>query len=126
MPRYVILLHEMPPTADRSTHWDFMLEDGGSLKTWALASPLQADEEIQSEQLADHRCEYLQYEGPVSGDRGSVTRWDEGVFEWIHRSKTSLLISIRGKRLSGTANLVRIGKADESAAQRWSVSLRKS
>jgi hypothetical protein len=43
-------------------------------------------ETIECEGLPDHRLIYLDYEGPISGDRGSVTRWDGGTFEvevWI-------------------------------------------
>jgi hypothetical protein len=32
------------------------------------------------ERLADHRLAYLDYEGPVSGDRGIVRRLDTGTF----------------------------------------------
>lgn len=126
MPHYVILLHEMPPAAARPTHWDFMLEDGESLKTWALECELRVGEAVQAQQLADHRRDYLSYEGPVSNDRGMVTRWDEGVFEWIDRSDSMLSISLSGKRLSGVARFVCDSQADEAVPQRWSVSLRKT
>ena len=48
------------------------------LKTWACREPPQAGVEIPCEALADHRLAYLDYEGPISGGRGSVTRWDRG------------------------------------------------
>ena len=123
MPRYVILLHEMPPASERATHWDFMLEDGDTLMTWALASELRAGESVTARQLPDHRRDYLEYEGPVSGDRGSVTRWDEGEFQWLQQSDERLSVSLSGIRLSGVAVLE---TADQAADQRWSVSLRKS
>ena len=61
-------------------HWDLMLEAGKSLKTWAIDEPITAGIELPARQLADHRLAYLTYEGPVSGQRGSVRRIAEGTF----------------------------------------------
>ena len=81
MPRFVILHHQMPPESDKPSHWDFMLEAANGLETWALpAEPLGQQEQI-AEQLPLHRIEYLTYEGPVSGNRGRVVRWDRGEYE---------------------------------------------
>ena len=126
MSRYVILLHELPPTADRATHWDFMLEDGDALLTWALDRPLQMGEDVSAEQLEDHRRHYLDYEGPVSDDRGSVSRQDEGRFEWLQRSDQLISVALSGGRLSGVATFTLEKQQGEQTAQRWSVSLRKS
>ena len=82
MPRYVILQHEMPAGhEDRPLHWDLMFEWHDSLRTWALACEPRAGVEIAARRLSDHRLAYLDYEGPVSGDRGSVRRWDAGTYE---------------------------------------------
>src|SRR5687768_6367400 len=37
MPRFVLLYHECPPDYVRESHWDFMLEAAGVLRTWAVA-----------------------------------------------------------------------------------------
>lgn len=59
-----------------------MLEADGVLETWRLARPPESsDGAIEATALADHRLIYLEYEGPVSGNRGSVKRWDLGVFD---------------------------------------------
>ena len=76
MPRFVILRHDHP----RGVHFDFMLEAGGVLKTWALPEPPRPGVEMECEALGDHRLAYLDYEGPISGDRGSVVRWDRGEY----------------------------------------------
>jgi hypothetical protein len=81
MPRFVVLRHVTPPGHDRPTHGDFMLECGGALRTWALAEPPSPGRTIAAEELPDHRLAYLDYEGEVSGGRGSVTRWDAGTYE---------------------------------------------
>ena len=52
-----------------------MLEAGDVLKTWALPQPPQPGVEMECTALADHRLAYLDYEGPLSGNRGAVTRW---------------------------------------------------
>jgi len=56
-------------------HFDFMLElhPGALLTTWRLPVwPLV--HRVRIEKLANHRRDYLSYEGPVSGGRGEVTR----------------------------------------------------
>jgi hypothetical protein len=70
-----------------------MIEVGATLQTWALgelpsgwrdmndsALSFSASNSVDAERLADHRLTYLDYEGPVSGDRGSVRRLDAGTF----------------------------------------------
>jgi hypothetical protein len=117
MPRYAILLHEMPADSPRPTHWDLMLEDGGVLRTWALVVAPEVGTAIRARALPDHRLAYLTYEGPVSGNRGHVTRWDQGGFHWIERSERSLRISVAGQRLQGEIRLTR----DETIADDWQV-----
>lgn len=72
----MILEHDHP-----FLHWDFLLETETLLTTWRLLQPPAADTEVAAERLPDHRRRYLTYEGPVSGDRGSVTRIAAGTFE---------------------------------------------
>lgn len=58
-----------------------MLEDDrGTLQTWALTEAPCLDRQIYADALPPHRTEYLDYEGPISGDRGEVTRWIEGTY----------------------------------------------
>jgi hypothetical protein len=107
MPRFVVLRHEMPAGAVRASHWDLMLEQEGALRTWALDEAPRADADIDALELAVHRVAYLQYEGPVSGDRGHVTRWDEGEFQLVHESADEIELVLRGKQTGGVARLVR-------------------
>ena len=90
-------------------HWDFMLESGGILRTWALAEEPAADRAIAAEALADHRLEYLEFEGPVSGGRGVVARWDRGACEVVCASPNGLELNLAGERLTGRARLSRGG-----------------
>jgi hypothetical protein len=114
MPRYIILLHETSSPQRGPVHWDFMLETGGVLRTWALAEEPAAKREIAADQLADHRLAYLEYEGPISGDRGSVTRWDAGEYRSISESAGELRVALKGQKLSGEVVLRR-----EEGSQRW-------
>jgi hypothetical protein len=100
MPRFVILFHEMPPASDRTSHWDFMLQGDEALKTWALSLEPDSAEEQSCEQLPDHRLAYLDYEGPVSGDRGHVTRWDAGTYQAIKECDRAFEVELTGRRLT--------------------------
>ncbi len=111
MPRYVILRHETP----QGIHFDFMLEAGGALKTWSLAEPPRPGVEIECQALADHRLAYLDYEGPVSGGRGTVTRWDQGTYTLEQQSEGEWVIDLAGERLAGKATLRR----DPNDSSRW-------
>ncbi len=105
--RYVILEHALPPGRERTTHWDLMLESGEVLRTWALAAPPALEVAVTAEGLVDHRREYLDYEGPISGNRGSVTRWDEGRYEIEADNRERLTIVVEGRRLRGRLALQR-------------------
>lgn len=100
MPRYVILEHDHP-----KLHWDFMLEAGEVLRTWRLSARPEAGREVAAEPVADHRPFYLDYEGPVSGDRGMVKRWDWGTFVWRSDQPASITVDLEGQRLHGTIQL---------------------
>jgi hypothetical protein len=74
MPRYVILHHILPPKSARPSHYDLMLERDGVLLTWAVEQLPRAGLQVAATRLPDHRLAYLDYEGPISGDRGHVRR----------------------------------------------------
>lgn len=100
MPRFVILTHDYP-----SLHWDFMLEKQAELRTWRLSQPPDVIAEISAEALPGHRIAYLDYEGPVSGNRGHVVRWDRGEYVSIAETEEFVEIDLRGDRLTGRAIL---------------------
>jgi DNA polymerase Ligase (LigD) len=100
MPRYVILEHDWP-----KKHWDFMLEAGNVLQTWRLSWPPESGVSIPAEKSLDHRLIYLDYEGPISGNRGAVIRWDQGSYETLIDEEKRRVILVRGKRLKGNVEL---------------------
>jgi len=106
MPRFVILRHDAP----RGRHFDLMLERGRALVTWALGEPPEPGLETDAEPLPDHRIAYLDYEGPISGGRGSVTRWDHGEFDIIEWSDTRRVVELRGEKLTCRATIERISE----------------
>jgi hypothetical protein len=107
MSRFVILRHDTPHGYIRPTHWDLMLADGEHLLTWALREMPHVNCETDAEQLGSHRIEYLDIEGPLSGNRGRVERIDAGKFEWLVREKDRITIALHGETLQGTAQLTR-------------------
>jgi hypothetical protein len=117
MARFVILRHTMPPSSPRRSHWDLMLEDGPALKTWALDQLPTPEGAVEGERLADHRRAYLDREGPVSGDRGAVSRWDTGDLRWETRTDDQLSCHVAGRHLVGRLRLTR----NPEPAQRWRV-----
>jgi hypothetical protein len=112
MPRFVLLYHDCPLAYERPSHWDLMLEDADALATWAIAelpalwanvrartaqrhadcASVSASDDVAVERLADHRAAYLEYEGPVSGGRGQVSRLAAGTYELLARDDESWII----------------------------------
>jgi hypothetical protein len=115
MPRYAILYHQLPAGGQRPSHWDLLLESGETLRTWALIRPPEADKAIAADRLADHRVEYLEYEGPVSGNRGVVSRWDAGTFRWLADGPELVAVALDGRQLKGQLTLV----PAEASGERW-------
>src|SRR6478672_5664006 len=89
--RYVVLHHTGIP----QPHFDLMFEsrEGSMLNTFRLpAWPLTGA--VTVEKLADHRRDYLTYEGPLSGNRGAVKRVAEGAFRFRTQSEDALALDL--------------------------------
>ena len=110
MPRFALLRHDSP----RGLHWDFFLEVGDSLQTWALDEAPQDGRPIAAKALGDHRLAYLEYEGPISGERGIVMRWDDGTYEIVARSDPQWTLAIDGHWLKGRVELRREAATPET------------
>jgi len=100
MPRFVILEHDHP-----LLHWDLMLESGLALRSWRLDAPPQPGKAIAATAVFDHRLHYLDYEGPISGGRGRVVRWERGTFTGQVQGEQSILVHLEGERLRGVLRL---------------------
>jgi hypothetical protein len=102
MPRFVILEHDHP-----SRHFDLMLEQGDVLWTWRLPRLPQPGDVLEAERGFDHRLVYLDYEGAVSGNRGTVIRREQGRFDWLTCEEGSLAVRLDGGQMQGVLRLRR-------------------
>jgi len=102
--RFVILKHDHP-----HLHWDFMLEVDDALRAWRLAERPVCGKQIAAEYTFEHRLMYLDYEGPVSNNRGSVKRWDGGVYrQFLTADQANALeLELDGGRICGRVRLTR-------------------
>lgn len=97
MPRFVVLRHEWNTSNSKSeiaVHWDLMLEHEGTLRTWSLADPWTPGGMAMGIRIPDHRLVYLDYEGPISGDRGQVTCCERGELVWRQQSEDVLTVEL--------------------------------
>lgn len=119
MPRFVVLHHVVPAESERSTHFDLMLEADGALLTWELPQSPQQSTDQAARRLPDHRLDYLSIEGPLSENRGTVTRWDAGTYtaeaDELKRRPGSIDVRLSGKKLRGRLRLEEV----DDEPQRW-------
>lgn len=83
--RCVVLRHEL---CDGTWHYDWMLErasaaqppgsERGTLITFRTNVLVTTTNAFAAQRLGDHRAIYLDYQGPVSGNRGTVRRVARG------------------------------------------------
>ena len=114
--RFVVLQHDHP----RGLHWDFMLETEGALRTWALSQAPEPGTEQSARALGDHRIAYLDYEGPVSGDRGTVSQWDAGQCVWLLQSEHEIEVALTGRRLVTQVRLLHLSTTGDE----WQICVR--
>jgi DNA ligase D-like protein (predicted 3'-phosphoesterase) len=139
-PTFVVQKH------DASTlHYDFRLEAGGVLKSWAVPKgpSLNPKDKRLAMPTEDHPLEYAEFEGVIPEAEyggGTVIVWDTGTFRNLTESdgteisvedaveKGHVTVWLDGKKLTGGYSLTRIGKgkkprwilvkADDDAADR--------
>jgi len=103
VPRFAISHHQGAPDGD---HYDLFLEDDLTLKTWRVAKP--SFTESQTAKVSqDHRLQYLDFEGSVSGQRGTVTIFDRGLYTvdaWVDRH---IQVAVAGSKLKTRLRLDR-------------------
>ncbi len=97
----------MPADANKDSHLDLMLESGEGLRTWSFAEFPADGEEVVADELPVHRLAYLDYEGPVSNNRGEVSRIDGGTYEIQSAMNDVLVILLQGEKYRGRVKLER-------------------
>ncbi|MGO9966854.1 MAG: DNA ligase D [Bryobacteraceae bacterium] len=109
-------------------HYDFRLEIGGVLKSWAVPKgpTLDADVKHLAAQVEDHPIDYGDFEGTIPAGNygaGSVMLWDRGTFDLLGDASADEQLArgdfkfyLHGEKLRGNFALVRMkgrGKGNE-------------
>ncbi|ABC80659.1 ATP dependent DNA ligase [Anaeromyxobacter dehalogenans 2CP-C] len=114
--------------AARRLHWDFRLELGGTLRSWAVPKGPSADpsDRRMAIEVEDHPVEYADFEGIIPAGNygaGAVIVWDRGAWwpvgdpeDGLARGK--LVFRLRGHKLHGEWTLVRT-RAAEGGKREW-------
>jgi DNA ligase D-like protein (predicted 3'-phosphoesterase) len=108
----------------RRDHFDFRLEVGNVLKSWAVPKglPVQQAEKHLAVLTEDHPLEYATFEGKIpKGEYGAgkVTIWDSGNYRNIRGvsikksfEQGQIEVNLKGRHLKGNYALVRTGFND--------------
>jgi bifunctional non-homologous end joining protein LigD len=102
-------------------HYDFRLEEGGVLKSWAVTNEPSLDPAVKrlAVRVEDHPLAYAGFSGTIPGGQygaGEVSIWDHGTFENLDPGRTlaeglkagKLGFVLHGTRLKGRFSLVRM------------------
>ena len=120
-------------------HFDFRLEIGGVLKSWAVPKgvSLNPNEKRLAVEVPDHALSSINFEGPIeegSYGAGKVFIWDNGEFETEAKAsenlrKGKLIFTLHGAKLRGGFTLLKmqnrpkqwliIKSRDEFADSKW-------
>jgi bifunctional non-homologous end joining protein LigD len=112
-------------------HYDFRLELGGVLKSWAVTRgpSLNPEDKRLALQVEDHPLEYGSFEGTIPQGEyggGTVMLWDQGTWEAIGNAdrdlaRGNLTFILHGKRLKGRWHLVRLRSKPpgDSRGENW-------
>lgn len=107
MTRFVIHEHHAS-----HLHWDFRLEMGGVLKSWALPKglPLKEGEKHLAIEVEDHSLDYIDFEGEIPEGQygaGKVLVWDKGSYELLEEREGKLKFALNGSKARGIYYLVK-------------------
>ena len=104
--RFVVQKHQA-----RYLHYDFRLEMGGVLRSWAVPKgpPLEPGVRRLAVQVEDHPVDYIDFAGDIPEGEygaGTVEIWDKGYFNLDNKTAEKLEFSLRGQKLSGGYALI--------------------
>ncbi|NVN30697.1 ATP-dependent DNA ligase, partial [Endobacter medicaginis] len=121
--------------AARRLHWDFRLEHGGTLWSWAVPKGPSMDpaDKRLAVHVEDHPVDYAAFEGEIPKGNygaGTVEIWDRGTWRPLQGAdpaaalaKGELKFALDGERLHGGFVLVRMkprkAKGDRANADNW-------
>lgn len=114
-PIFVVQLHHAS-----HRHYDFRLQVGGSLRSWAVPKGPSFDPSVKrmAVEVEDHPLDYADFEGDIPKGHyggGHVAIYDRGHWTTAHDveaqlAKGHLRFELHGSRLKGAWHLVRSGK----------------
>jgi bifunctional non-homologous end joining protein LigD len=122
--RFVVQKH-----AARRLHWDFRLEHGGVLWSWAVPKgpSLDPHDKRLAVRTEDHPLDYADFHGEIPAGNygaGTVDIWDEGTWEpladpaaALHSGELKFRLS--GQRLAGRFVLIRLRPRGNEKAENW-------
>jgi DNA ligase D-like protein (predicted 3'-phosphoesterase) len=127
-PRFVVQKHDA-----RSLHYDFRLEAGGTLKSWAVPKGPSTDprEKRLAMPTEDHPLDYADFEGVIPEGHygaGPVIVWDRGSYRNLTERDGEevpieealngghAVVWLEGEKLRGGYALTRTGKGER---ERW-------
>ena len=102
----------------RRLHYDFRLERGGVLKSWAVPKgiPQTPQDKHLAVQVEDHPLDYAKFEGEIPGGQygaGKVIIWDHGTYEAKVWTEKMVEVILDGAKLKGRYVLVPLKKAGD-------------
>jgi bifunctional non-homologous end joining protein LigD len=112
-------------------HWDFRLEMGGTLKSWAVPKGPSRDASVKrlAVEVEDHAVSYLTYTGEISEGHygaGQVYRWDIGTYEMTEGEDPlrawragAIKFRLKGERLRGRWRLFKMKGRKEGGKALW-------
>ncbi len=95
-------------------HYDFRLEKGDVLKSWAIPKEPPIKEGIKrlAIQVEDHSLGYEDFEGEIAEGlygAGTVEIWDKGYYIPVKfQANKELIFELKGKKLKGTYCLIKL------------------
>jgi bifunctional non-homologous end joining protein LigD len=98
----------------RRLHWDFRLERGGVLVSWAVPKGLPVDPGADhlAVRTEDHPLAYATFAGEIPRGEyggGTVTIWDSGTYETLTWTDDRVEVVLHGQRAEGRYALFRTG-----------------
>ncbi|MGZ4291201.1 MAG: DNA ligase D [Gaiellaceae bacterium] len=106
-PIFVVQRHDA-----RRLHYDFRLERGGALASWAVPKgvPLESGGRSLAVHVEDHPLDYATFHGEIPQGQygaGTVEIWDGGTYELLEEKPNGqLTFELHGTRLHGRYTLV--------------------